>query len=208
VTLRVVSEPWPPPPPLIGPMALALKECEVDFVVIGGAAAQAWGASRRPSDFDVVIRCAAANFEAAAEALRALKARAFFPRSTPAELALLPSVRLSGELVGGSPVSTWITAFGELDLFDSVLTRDGGARYWEDLAPNSTPMRFGGITADVASLDTIISTKRAVGRPKDLETVAELRRIAAHRALRQTLTQRTCHVALGQQPSVEPTLGL
>jgi hypothetical protein len=137
-----------------------------------------------------------------------LKARAFFPRFTPAELALLPNVRLTGELVGGSPVSTWMTTFGELDLFDSVLTRDGGARYWEDLAPHSTPMRFGGITADVASLDTIISAKLAVGRPKDLEVVAELRRIAADRALRQGSTHRTLAVALGRQLAVEPTLGL
>jgi hypothetical protein len=206
VTLRAASEPWPPPPPLIGPMALALKECEVDFVVIGGAAAHAWGASRRPTDFDVVIRCAPANFEAAAEALQALQARAFFPRFTPEELALLPNVHLTGELIGASLVSTWITRFGELDLFDSVLTRDGGARYWEDLAPHSTPMRFDGISADVASLDTIINSKLAVGRSKDLETVAELRQIAAARALRQAPTRRMTPIALGQQHAVEPTL--
>ena len=83
-----------------------------------------------------------------------------------------------------SPISTWMTDDGELDLFDSVLARRSPARYWEDIHPGSSRHRIGGIPIDVASIDTLIASKLAVGRPKDLDTAEELRRIAADRALR------------------------
>lgn len=174
------------PPPNLGGMAMVLKDHDVDFVVFGGAAAQAWGAVRRPADLDVVIRCAPDNWQATADALVELNARAYFPEFSHEELDRLPSTRITPELIGWSPISTWMTPHGELDLFDSVLTRDGSPRYYEDLIDGSVRRRIGGIPVDVMALDTLITSKLAFARPKDHEVIAELRAVARHLALQQS----------------------
>lgn len=176
------------PPPNLGAMALVFKDHDVDFVVFGGAAAEAWGASRRADDLDIIIRCGPDNYQATADALVELNARAHFPEFAQEALDLLPRTRLTPELIEMSPISTWMTPHGELDLFDSVLSRDGSARYFEDLIDGSSRRRIGGIPVDVVSLDMLIGSKLAVARPKDFEVVAELRRISADRALQHQRT--------------------
>lgn len=187
-----------------GAIALVLKDWDVDFVVVGGAAAYAHGTSRRPSDLDVVIRLAPDNLDNTVAALRELNARPYFPGITPVEQALLPPSRLTADVLEMSLVSTWMTSQGPLDLFDAVLSRSGNSRYYADLEAGSVRRRVDGIPVDVASIDAIIASKVIVGRPKDLDDVAELRRIVVDRALqRQPAVTSTHRQQLGRDVGID-----
>ena len=69
------------------------------------------------------------------------------------------------------------TRLGDLDLLGEI--RRGGG--FEALRPHSEPIRI--FDRDVLCLDlpTLIRTKRAAGRPRDLEAIAELEMIAEER---------------------------
>ena len=45
---------------------------------------------------------------------------------------------------------------------------------YEDVAPNSISTEAHGIEFRILHLDDLIAAKRAAGRPKDFETIAEL----------------------------------
>jgi predicted nucleotidyltransferase len=62
------------------------------------------------------------------------------------------------------------TALGDLDLLGEVT---GGGGY-EDLLPHSESIEIFGFAIRVVTLERLIQLKRAAGRPKDLEAVAEL----------------------------------
>jgi hypothetical protein len=53
----------------------ALERYDVEYVVVGGIAAQAYGAQRATKDFDCLINRTAENLESVAAALRDLNAR-------------------------------------------------------------------------------------------------------------------------------------
>lgn len=163
-------------------LVLTLTDWRVDYVVIGSAAAHAHGASRRPADLDVVIGGDQANLARTVNALRDLNARPYFPGITREEQAQLPPARLSVEILQISLISGWMTRHGPLDLFDGMLTRGGQHRSYADVARGAQRQRVGGIPTDVASIGAIIDSKLAVGRPKDLDDVAELRRVIVDRA--------------------------
>ncbi len=62
------------------------------------------------------------------------------------------------------------TSVGPLDLLGEVT---GGGRY-EDLLSQSIEVEVFGIRCRCLDLRALIGTKRAAGRPKDLEAIAEL----------------------------------
>ena len=62
------------------------------------------------------------------------------------------------------------TALGDLDLFGEVA---GGGTY-EALLPSSQTMEVFGTRCQFVTLERLIQLKRAAGRPKDLEAIAEL----------------------------------
>ena len=65
---------------------------------------------------------------------------------------------------------TLTTEFGELDLLGEVA---GGGRY-EDLLLEADTLDLFGLTCRCLGLDALIRVKRAAGRPKDFEAIAEL----------------------------------
>jgi hypothetical protein len=65
---------------------------------------------------------------------------------------------------------TLTTTLGPLDLLGEML----GAGTYEDIAARSNDVILFGRTCKVVGLDDLIRAKRAAGRPKDLETLAEL----------------------------------
>lgn len=71
-----------------------------------------------------------------------------------------------------------ITSLGSLDLLGEIT---GGGSY-EALLPNSVTLQLFGIECLCLSLETLIQVKRAAGRPKDFEAVAELEAILEERA--------------------------
>ena len=52
----------------------------------------------------------------------------------------------------------------------------GGGGY-EQLHPETIEVEIGGVTCLCLNLERLITVKRAAGRPKDLEVVAELQQI-------------------------------
>lgn len=58
-----------------------------------------------------------------------------------------------------------------------LLGRTAGAGSCQDLLPNSNEIEFFGVRCLCLDLENLIRTKRAAGRPKDLESVAELEAI-------------------------------
>jgi hypothetical protein len=68
---------------------------------------------------------------------------------------------------------TLATDLGDLDLLGEI---SGGGRY-EDLLPHAVEVPLFGQPVRILDLATLIRTKRAAGRPKDFEAVAELEAI-------------------------------
>ena len=64
-------------------------------------------------------------------------------------------------------------AIGALDLLGEIV----GSGSYENLLPDTIRIEVGGVECLCLSLERLIEVKRAAGRPKDLETVAELERI-------------------------------
>ena len=65
---------------------------------------------------------------------------------------------------------TFSTDLGEIDILGEIV---GGGSY-EDIAPHSFEIELFGITCRCLELDKLIEVKRAAGRPKDVEAIAEL----------------------------------
>lgn len=165
-------------PPLdLNRLIAMLAAAQVEFVIVGSAAAWMHGATRRPNDLDIVIRDDPKNFEAVADALRRLNARAHIPGLSPAEARTLPT-RIDDAIVADLPISVWLTDAGELDLFDALSHNVRGERTYEQLLGTSSPRRISGVTTPLASVDDLIGAKRFAERGDiDRADIAELDKI-------------------------------
>lgn len=75
------------------------------------------------------------------------------------------------------PDFTLMTSFGSIDLLGEI----AGGGTWETLHRQAIPLDVFGIRCLCLSLPQLIAAKRAAGRPKDLEALAELEAIAEER---------------------------
>jgi len=141
----------------------ALAEGGVRFVVVGGLAAAAHGAARATYDVDVVYERTGGNLARLASALAPLCP---YLRGAPPGLPFRWDV---ATLERGLNF-TLTTDGGDLDLLGEIV---GGGRY-EDLVPHSFETEMLGVTLLCLGLEKLIEVKRAAGRPKDLEAIAEL----------------------------------
>ncbi|MBM3772781.1 MAG: hypothetical protein FJW27_16115 [Acidimicrobiia bacterium] len=141
----------------------ALGAGGVEFVVIGGLAANAHGAIRTTRDLDIVYARTAENHTRLARALAPLHP---YLRGAPAGLPF----RLDEPTLQAGLNFTLTTSAGELDLLGEVA---GGGTY-QALIPHSRRLDLLGTTCWCVDLDTLIRLKQAAGRPKDFEALAEL----------------------------------
>jgi hypothetical protein len=148
----------------------ALTRNDVKFIVVGGAAAIAHGSSRLTQDLDIVYERSLANLTGLAEALRPYKP---YLRGAPAGL---PFVWDQTTLLRGLNF-TLTTSLGDIDLLGEI---PGGGSYG-DLAPDAIHLDLFGIECLALSLSQLIRAKRAAGRPKDFEALAELEAIQEER---------------------------
>jgi predicted nucleotidyltransferase len=140
-----------------------LTEHGVEFVLIGGVAGVAHGAARVTFDLDVVYRRTSKNYERLVAALSTLSP---YLRGAPAGLPFrwdVPTIERGLNF-------TLTTTIGPIDLLGEVT---GGGEY-EDLFPDAIMANAFGHTCRVIDLASLIRTKRAAGRPKDIEAIAEL----------------------------------
>jgi predicted nucleotidyltransferase len=140
-----------------------LADAEVEFVIVGGLAATAHGSARLTQDVDVVYSRSPANLKRLVAALSPFQP---YLRGAPRGL---PFDWSSSTLRRGLNF-TLTTTVGDIDLLGEVT---GGGVY-EDLLPHTAAMDFFGHSCRCLDLPWLIRVKRAAGRPKDLEAVAEL----------------------------------
>lgn len=161
-------------PPDFRPDAMfaALSGGGVDYVVIGGIAAQAHGSPQFTGDADVCYSPDRANVDRLGAVLRQLDARL---RGVAEDVPFIPD----GRTLLRTQVLTLDTRFGPLD----VLAAPAGSPGYEELAKAAVEVPWAGVTIKVASLPHLIAMKRAAGRPRDLIAVEELE--AIQRILRE-----------------------
>lgn len=135
-----------------------LVEREVQFIVIGGLAAQFHGSPSLTRDLDVVLLWDRENLQRVAQILGDIAAvRDGVPVDTP------PLPPLDAQTLLAGAVFALNTRHGRLDL---LANPDPG---FDFAALRSNAVRFEafGVPVLAASLDDLITMKRAAGRPKD-----------------------------------------
>lgn len=143
-----------------------LAECGVAFIIVGGAAAAIHGSSRLTQDLDIVYQRSPKNV---ARLVAALKPYHPYLRGAPPGLPF----DWSEDTLQMGLNFTLTTDLGELDLLGDI---PGGGMY-EGLINQTIEVEVFGVRCRCLSLDALIRVKRAAGRPKDLEAIAELEAI-------------------------------
>lgn len=144
----------------------ALGASGLRFVIIGEIAMRLQGASHNTDDIDFAFARDPQNLEALVCALAPFHPRL---RGAPAELPFFWDLRTLQMSIN----MTLETDAGEVDL---VGEPDGVASF-EDLWEGATVMDRQGVQVRVASVDALITMKRAASRPKDYAHLLELERL-------------------------------
>src|SRR5438876_1542800 len=148
----------------------SLVNGDVEFILIGGVAGNVLGSARLTFDVDVVYNRSKANLERIA---KLLKPQGPYLRGAPPGLPFVldvPTLRNGLNF-------TLTTKLGDLDLLGEA---SGGGGYRE-LLVNSFDVEAFGVKFKCVDLPTLIKLKRAAGRPKDLESIAELEALLEER---------------------------
>ena len=143
-----------------------LSQAQVEFIVVGGVAAAGHGSARLTRDLDIVYRRTTTNIERLVSAVTPLNP---YLRGAPPGLPF----SWSEETIRKGLNFTLITSLGALDLLGEIT---GGGRY-EDILPHSIKLELHGTECLCLGLEYLIKVKRAAGRPKDFEAIAELEAI-------------------------------
>ena len=151
-----------------------LQEAGVEFILVGGVAATAHGSARHTEDLDIVYARTPLNI---ARLVSALVLYEPYLRGAPPGLPF----RYDAETIRRGLNFTLTTSLGSLDLLGEIV---GGGGY-DDLFPESIELKIFGVTCRCIDLDALIRVKRAAGRPKDLEVIAELEALREERDRRQ-----------------------
>lgn len=142
----------------------------VELILIGGVAGFAHGSARLTQDIDFVYRRNEENLMRLAEAL---KPHHPYLRGAPPGLPF----KFDAETLKRGLNFTLTSDLGDIDLLGEVT---GGGTY-EDLAPQCEKLDVYGQPVLCLTLPLLIATKRAAGRPKDFEAIAELEALEEER---------------------------
>jgi hypothetical protein len=165
------------PPLRAGEILLLLDRHGVRYVLIGGLAATVHGATRVTFDIDLVPDWTKANLERLASALREAEAKLVAPEAP--EPVAFP---IDAPSLSQFEVSTWRTAYGDLDVVVGTPTAKRGVlASYRDLADRAAKREAFGVTILVASLDDVIESKQALARESDLVALPELHRLHSRR---------------------------
>ena len=133
--------------PLLGEVARRFHEARLEAVLIGNAAAALQGAPVTTVDFDFLFRKTPRNLQKMKAVARALKATILRPYYPVSDLYRI--VRDEDGL--------------QVDLMATV----HGIRSFAGVRDRATRIEIGGAPLLVATLEDIIKSKRAAGRPRD-----------------------------------------
>lgn len=143
-----------------------LSQAEVEFVLVGGAAAFAHGSSMVTQDLDI---CASMTSENVSRIAKALAPYAPKHRISKEKPAFTPE-QASNQHFNNIYLSTEL---GQIDIFGQI---KGIGNYAAALAA-SQDLPMGDFTIKILSLSKLIEAKTAMGRPHDLQNVAILREL-------------------------------
>ena len=141
----------------------SLRLSDVAFVIVGGVAATVHGSARLTSDVDVVYERSRENIERLVRALAPLNP---YLRGAPAGLPFSFDV----ETVRRGLNFTLTTDAGPIDVLGEI----AGIGDFSAVAAVSEELTLFGAAYRCINLGALIVSKRAAGRPKDIEAIAEL----------------------------------
>ncbi|MGI9140716.1 MAG: hypothetical protein ACR2GJ_06385, partial [Gemmatimonadaceae bacterium] len=144
-------------------MLRQLASHDVRFVVIGGVAAQLHGSARLTKDLDILYDTAPDNIERLAGLL--IRWRSYL-RGVEAGLPFTPDARTIKPI----EVLTLETEHGKFD----VLQRVAGVGTYADALAAMRPFPVADFAVNALSLESLIKSKLAAGRPRDKTEVLEL----------------------------------
>jgi len=147
-----------------------LAEGNVEVILVGGLAATAHGSARFTQDVEVVYRRSPENIS---RLIAALAPVAPYLRGAPLGLPF----RWDEETIAHGLNFALTTNAGDIDLLGEIA---GGGTY-ENLLPHSVTIAVFGMDCRCLDLDALLASKRAAGRPKDLEAIAELEALREER---------------------------
>lgn len=149
----------------------ALAEHGVDYLVIGGVAAQVHGRRRTTKDLDVTPAPDSENFKRLAAALVALDAH-------PVELGASAPTPTADQLHVAAVVPPLTTRHGELHILNEV----PGATAYAGMRTRALTTDLDGIVIQIVGVDDLIRMKQATGRPSDIEDIEALTTVARREA--------------------------
>lgn len=149
----------------------ALRAAEVSFVIIGGVAATVHGSARLTTDVDIIYERSKPNIERLVDALTPLNP---YLRGAPPGLPFQFDVETARRGLN----FTLITDAGPVDVLGEIT----GIGDYERVLAVSEEVSLFGSSYRCINIDALIVSKRAAGRPKDLEAVAELELIRDEKA--------------------------
>lgn len=146
-----------------------LNESKVRFVVVGGVAAAAHGATRLTNDIDICYDAMdSANVSALGTLLRKWSA---YPRGVEKGLPFI----MDEKTLRAAPMMTLTSSEGDVDVMDRI----SGIGDYKAVRSHSEEIEAFGIRFRILDLPTLIKAKRAAGRPRDFEHLPELEAILA-----------------------------
>lgn len=169
----------PDAPPLDAETLIAtLRDCGVEYVIVGGIGAIIHGANRATFDLDVVPSTTPENLDALANALASLGAKLRLDDGSTIEV---PIDRVS---LAHYELSTWRTDSGDIDVIRGIPSANGlnDLRFYTELAEAGERLDVFGASIVVASLEMIIESKEGANRDVDREALPHLRELQAEQA--------------------------
>jgi hypothetical protein len=153
------------PPLNLGELIAVLARHDVDYVVIGGVAAQVHGHRRTTMDLDLTPAPDAENLRRLGAALVELEARPV-DGMKEGEISVADPERLAIAAI----VPPLRTRHGQVH----ILKEPKGARPFDRMRQVALVVDLDGNDVAIVSLDDLIRMKRAAGRPGDLDDIATL----------------------------------
>lgn len=142
----------------------------VEYILVGGLAATVHGSARATYDVDVVYARSPDNIDRLVRALAPLEP---YLRDAPPGLPF----RFDADTVRRGLNFTLTTSLGPLDVLGEIT----GAGTYEALLPDTVTIKLFDQDCRCLTLDRLIEAKRAAGRPRDLEAIAELEALREER---------------------------
>lgn len=152
-----------------------LSRQNVKFIIVGGAASVAHGSSRLTQDLDIVYERTKENIH---NLVHALKQHQPYLRGAPKGLPFI----FDEKSIHAGLNFTLTTNLGDLDLLGEIV---GGGDY-QKLSMHTINITLFGLQCACLNLETLIKVKRAAGRPKDFEVIAELEEIQKNKSTSMT----------------------